>query len=66
MDHWRLAVTDAPLHAALSALREEQEETPMNMREAFTSDPQRFARFSLTDGDLLLDWSKCAVDASKP
>src|SRR6185437_17182853 len=61
MDHWRLAVTDAPLHAALTALREEQEETPMNMREAFKSDPQRFAKFSLTDEDLLFDWSKCAV-----
>ncbi|MEP9396748.1 glucose-6-phosphate isomerase [Mesorhizobium sp. KR2-14] len=54
-------MTDAPLHAALTALREEQEETPMNMREAFKSDPQRFARFSLTDGGLLFDWSKCAV-----
>ncbi|WP_442583865.1 glucose-6-phosphate isomerase [Mesorhizobium sp. ASY16-5R] len=32
------------------------------MRKAFADDPQRFEKFSLTDGDLLLDWSKCAVD----
>ncbi len=33
------------------------------MRQAFAADPQRFEKFSATDGDLLLDWSKCAVDA---
>ncbi|BCH13253.1 glucose-6-phosphate isomerase [Mesorhizobium sp. L-2-11] len=33
------------------------------MREAFAADPQRFEKFSASDGDLLLDWSKCAVDA---
>ncbi|PWJ84313.1 glucose-6-phosphate isomerase [Pseudaminobacter salicylatoxidans] len=54
-------MTEAPLHAALTALREDREDTPTNMREAFKSDPQRFAKFSLTDGDLLFDWSKCAV-----
>jgi len=57
-------VTEAPLHAALTALREDREDTPTNMREAFKSDPQRFAKFSLTDGDLLFDWSKCAVTAT--
>ncbi|PSJ60238.1 glucose-6-phosphate isomerase [Mesorhizobium soli] len=56
-----MAVTEAPFHAALTALREDREETPTNMREAFKADPQRFAKFSLTDGDLLFDWSKCAV-----
>jgi len=56
-----MAVTEAPFHAALTALREDREDTPTSMREAFKSDPQRFAKFSLTDGDLLLDWSKCAV-----
>ncbi|MEP9370586.1 glucose-6-phosphate isomerase [Mesorhizobium sp. KR1-2] len=54
-------MTDASFHDALTALREDRDETPMNMREAFKSDPQRFTRFSLTDGDLLFDWSKCAV-----
>nr|WP_019172878.1 glucose-6-phosphate isomerase [Pseudaminobacter salicylatoxidans] len=54
-------MTEAPLHAALTALRDDREDTPTNMREAFKSDPQRFAKFSLTDGDLLFDWSKCAV-----
>ncbi|NGN44163.1 glucose-6-phosphate isomerase [Mesorhizobium sp. CGMCC 1.15528] len=58
-----MAVTDAPLHSALTALRDDQADTPKNMREAFKADPQRFAKFSLTDGDLLLDWSKCAVTA---
>jgi len=56
-----MAVTDAPLHSALTALRDDQADTPKNMREAFKADPQRFAKFSLTDGDLLFDWSKCAV-----
>ena len=54
-------MTDAPLHSALTALRDDQADTPKNMREAFKADPQRFAKFSLTDGDLLFDWSKCAV-----
>ncbi|TIP53353.1 MAG: glucose-6-phosphate isomerase, partial [Mesorhizobium sp.] len=30
----------------------------------FAADPKRFETFSATDGDLLLDWSKCAVDAN--
>ncbi|MCO5160500.1 MAG: glucose-6-phosphate isomerase [Mesorhizobium sp.] len=34
-----------------------------DMREAFRADPGRFGAFSLTLDDLLLDWSKCAVDA---
>jgi glucose-6-phosphate isomerase len=58
-----MAVTDAPLHSALTALRDDQADTPKNMREAFKADPQRFTKFSLTDGDLLFDWSKCAVTA---
>jgi glucose-6-phosphate isomerase len=33
------------------------------MRGVFAADPARFSRFSASDGDLLLDWSKCAVDA---
>ncbi|CAM5549965.1 glucose-6-phosphate isomerase [Aquamicrobium terrae] len=54
-------------HAAfdkqLAALRAHRAAAPMDMRRAFADDPGRFARFSATDGDLLLDWSKCAVDS---
>lgn len=46
----------------LASLRAHRAATPMNMREAFAADPDRFERFSALDGDLLLDWSKCAVD----
>ncbi|QIG48590.1 glucose-6-phosphate isomerase [Nordella sp. HKS 07] len=34
-----------------------------DMRQAFNDDPLRFKHFSLSLGDLLLDWSKCAVTA---
>ncbi|QPC88603.1 glucose-6-phosphate isomerase [Mesorhizobium sp. NBSH29] len=37
--------------------------TGMDMRDAFADDPQRFDAFSLSLGDLLFDWSKCAVDS---
>ncbi|CDX26236.1 glucosephosphate isomerase [Mesorhizobium sp. ORS 3324] len=47
----------------LAALRDQRAAAKGNMREAFAADPKRFERFSATDGDLLLDWSKCAVDA---
>ena len=47
----------------LAALRDHRTAAPASMRQAFAADPQRFQTFSATDGDLLLDWSKCAVDA---
>ncbi|UCI07622.1 glucose-6-phosphate isomerase [Mesorhizobium sp. B1-1-8] len=47
----------------LAALREQRAAARGTMREAFAADPRRFETFSATDGDLLLDWSKCAVDA---
>jgi len=56
-------VTNASFKAALDALNEQHGRAPSNMRAAFAADPGRFAAFSLTDDDLLLDWSKCAVDA---
>jgi glucose-6-phosphate isomerase len=56
-------VTTASFKAALAALRDHRAKAPSDMRKAFADDPGRFAAFSLTDGDLLLDWSKCAVDA---
>ncbi|WP_318014031.1 glucose-6-phosphate isomerase [Mesorhizobium sp. BH1-1-5] len=48
----------------LAALRDQRAATKGSMREAFAADPKRFEAFSATDGDLLLDWSKCAVDAN--
>ncbi|MCY6382678.1 glucose-6-phosphate isomerase [Hoeflea prorocentri] len=35
---------------------------PMNMRDAFEQEPDRFKQFSARLDDLLLDYSKCAVD----
>ncbi len=46
----------------LVALRAERAAASGTMREAFAADPKRFETFSASDGDLLLDWSKCAVD----
>ena len=48
----------------LAALRDQRAAAKGTMREAFAADPKRFETFSATDGDLLLDWSKCAVDAN--
>ncbi|RWF45754.1 MAG: glucose-6-phosphate isomerase [Mesorhizobium sp.] len=48
----------------LAALRDHRAAAPGDMRQVFAADPQRFKAFSATDGDLLLDWSKCAVDAA--
>ena len=48
----------------LAALRQQRGETAaMDMRSAFSADPQRFDRFSCRLDDLLIDWSKCAVTA---
>lgn len=55
-------MTRPQFEQALEALRHQHAPNPRDMREAFAGDPQRFSRFSATDGDLLLDWSKCAVD----
>ncbi|MER9586013.1 glucose-6-phosphate isomerase [Mesorhizobium sp. M0276] len=46
----------------LAALRDHRAAAPASMRQAFATDPKRFETFSANDGDLLLDWSKCAVD----
>jgi glucose-6-phosphate isomerase len=35
---------------------------PVDLNVAFAADPRRFDAFSLTLGDLLLDWSKTSVD----
>jgi glucose-6-phosphate isomerase len=59
---WSLPVDQSTFQETLAALRSHRAAAPSDMRAAFAADPQRFARFSVTDGDLLLDWSKCAVD----
>src|SRR5690606_5035212 len=47
---------------ALEALRRHrQEHNAFDLKAAFANDPERFARHSLTIGDLILDYSKCAV-----
>ncbi|WP_163270531.1 glucose-6-phosphate isomerase [Chelativorans alearense] len=47
---------------ALAALRQHREENrDFDLRAAFAADPQRFSRYSTTLGDMLLDYSKCAV-----
>jgi glucose-6-phosphate isomerase len=40
-----------------------ENDAPKDMRRAFAEDPQRFAAFSARNDDLLLDYSKCAVNA---
>jgi len=57
-----LATTE--LRSAIDALRAHWADgAPKDMRAAFAADPGRFGAFSLTLDDLLLDWSKCAVNA---
>jgi glucose-6-phosphate isomerase len=56
-------VTSTAVKTALDALKAHRKISPADMRKAFADDAKRFEKFSLTDGDLLLDWSKCAVDA---
>jgi glucose-6-phosphate isomerase len=56
-------VDQSSFQKQLAALRDHRAAAPASMRQAFATDPQRFEKFSATDGDLLLDWSKCAVDA---
>jgi glucose-6-phosphate isomerase len=53
------SLTDLPAWLALS--RHHAEIAPATMRELFAADPQRFAKFSLRQDDLLLDYSKNRV-----
>ncbi len=55
-------MTKASIEAAIQALRDHRRNLATDMRKAFANDPKRFGQLSLTNGDLLLDWSKCAVD----
>jgi glucose-6-phosphate isomerase len=56
-------VAQSPFQKALGALRDQHAAGSWDMRGVFAADSGRFSRFSASDGDLLLDWSKCAVDA---
>jgi glucose-6-phosphate isomerase len=50
--------------AALAALKSHARGgAPMDMRAAFAADPARFRTFSASFQDMLLDYSKCAVNA---
>ncbi len=46
----------------MARLRADAQGRTADMRTIFVDDPSRFERFSLRLDDLLLDWSKCAVD----
>ena len=49
--------------AALAALQAHRRDTAgCSVRQRFAADPGRFSRFSLTLDDLLLDFSKCAIE----
>ena len=54
-------MAESSFQVTLAALKNHLAEAPKDMRAAFAADPERFAKFSAVDGDLLLDWSKCAV-----
>jgi glucose-6-phosphate isomerase len=47
----------------VEALRAHRAAAPVDIREAFAGDPERFSKFSLGLGDLLFDFSKTSVDA---
>jgi glucose-6-phosphate isomerase len=55
-------LTLPPLDRPIAALREHHAKAGADIRSAFASDPGRFSKFSTTLDDMLLDWSKCAVD----
>ena len=46
----------------IEELRHRAREEPVRLREAFDADPSRFERLSVRLDDLLLDYSKCALD----
>lgn len=63
MQHY-LQPLDATQLPAWQALREQRARMQdFSLREAFASDPQRFARYSLSRGGLFLDYSKNLIDA---
>lgn len=64
MEHYTQPL-DATRLPAWQALREHRARLAhFSLREAFASDPQRFARYSLSRGGLFLDYSKNLIDAA--
>ncbi|MFC5384824.1 glucose-6-phosphate isomerase [Aquamicrobium segne] len=59
-----MAVDRSAFTQILAELRQHHTTGKVDIRAAFGADPQRFAQFSVTMDDMLLDWSKCAVDAT--
>ncbi len=57
-----MSVDRSAFDRILAELRQRHSTGKVDVRAAFRSEPRRFARLSATDGDMLLDWSKCAVD----
>ncbi|EXL09251.1 glucose-6-phosphate isomerase [Aquamicrobium defluvii] len=57
-----MSVDRSAFDRILAELRQRHSTGKVDARAAFRADPRRFARLSATDGDMLLDWSKCAVD----
>ncbi len=57
-----MSVDRSSFDRILAELHQNRTAEPVDVRAAFRADPGRFARFSASDGDMLLDWSKCAVD----
>jgi glucose-6-phosphate isomerase len=55
-------VASTAFASALSSLKAHRHQHPIDIRRAFAEDAARFGDYSLTLGDLLLDWSKCAVN----
>ncbi|WP_455232380.1 glucose-6-phosphate isomerase [Geopseudomonas aromaticivorans] len=62
MEHYLkpLDATQQPAWQALRAQREHMQQ--FNLRQAFAADPQRFRRYSLSQGGLFLDYSKNLID----
>ena len=53
----------AAVKQALETLKAHSQALAVDMRKAFADQPNRFSQFSRSHGDMLLDWSKCAIDA---
>jgi glucose-6-phosphate isomerase len=57
-------MADTAVKRVLTRLKARHREAPLgNMRSAFSRDPQRFEKFSVRLDDLLIDYSKCAIDS---
>ena len=48
--------------SVIDKLKSRRAEAPLDMREAFKSDPGRASRYRIALDDLTMDFSKCAID----